>query len=165
MSQRNTIAREVTVTGTALHAGVAVTMILSPAPSGQGVVFRRGPKEIPARYDLVGETRLGTVIEKDGVRVGVIEHLMAAIAGAGLDDVNVSLDGPEPPILDGSAAPLVADWSADPAAAWSTALSLRRKAHAPGGAMLATLPKILCSFTIRCAPTCTGLTPAPPNMK
>jgi UDP-3-O-[3-hydroxymyristoyl] N-acetylglucosamine deacetylase len=103
MSQRNTIAREVTVTGTALHAGVAVTMILSPAPSGQGVVFRRGPKEIPARYDLVGETRLGTVIEKDGVRVGVIEHLMAAIAGAGLDDVNVSLDGPEPPILDGDA--------------------------------------------------------------
>jgi UDP-3-O-[3-hydroxymyristoyl] N-acetylglucosamine deacetylase len=103
MSQRNTIAREVTVTGTALHAGVAVTMILSPAPSGQGVVFRRGAAEIPARYDLVGETRLGTVIEKDGVRVGVIEHLMAAIAGAGLDDVNVSLDGPEPPILDGDA--------------------------------------------------------------
>jgi UDP-3-O-[3-hydroxymyristoyl] N-acetylglucosamine deacetylase len=78
-------------------------MILSPAPSGQGVVFRRGAAEIPARYDLVGETRLGTVIEKDGVRVGVIEHLMAAIAGAGLDDVNVSLDGPEPPILDGDA--------------------------------------------------------------
>jgi UDP-3-O-[3-hydroxymyristoyl] N-acetylglucosamine deacetylase len=103
MSQRNTIAREVTVTGTALHAGVAVTMILSPAPSGHGVVFRRGAAEIPARYDLVGETRLGTVIEKDGVRVGVIEHLMAAIAGAGLDDVNVSLDGPEPPILDGDA--------------------------------------------------------------
>ena len=103
MSQRNTIAREVTATGTALHAGVAITMILSPAPSGQGVVFRRGATEIPARYDLVGETRLGTVIEKDGVRVGVIEHLMAAIAGAGLDDVNVSLDGPEPPILDGDA--------------------------------------------------------------
>jgi UDP-3-O-[3-hydroxymyristoyl] N-acetylglucosamine deacetylase len=103
MSERNTIAREVVVTGTALHAGVAITMVLSPARSGQGVVFRRGAAEIPARYDLVGETRLGTVIEKDGVRVGVIEHLMAAIAGAGLDDVNVSLDGPEPPILDGDA--------------------------------------------------------------
>src|ERR1700722_6055893 len=103
MSQRNTIAREVTVTGTALHAGVAVTMILSPARSGQGVVFRRGATEIPARYDLVGETRLGTVTEKDGVRVGVIEHLMAAVAGAGLDDLTVTLDGPEPPILDGDA--------------------------------------------------------------
>ena len=78
-------------------------MILSPAPPGQGVVFRRDGAEIPARYDLVAETRLGTVIEKNGVRVGVIEHLMAAIAGAGLDDVNVDLNGPEPPILDGDA--------------------------------------------------------------
>ena len=103
MSERNTITREVTVTGTALHAGTAVTMVLSPASAGQGVVFRRDGMEIPARYDLVGETRLGTVIETNGVRVGVIEHLMAAIAGAGLDDVNVSLDGPEPPILDGDA--------------------------------------------------------------
>ena len=103
MSRRNTIAREVTVTGTALHAGTAVTMILSPAPPGQGVVFRRAGAEIPARYDFVTETRFGTVIEKNGVRVGVIEHLMAAIAGAELDDVNVGLDGPEPPILDGDA--------------------------------------------------------------
>lgn len=103
MSERNTLARELKVTGTALHAGVPVTMILSPAPPGQGVCFRRDGMELPARYDLVGETRLGTVIEKDSVRVGVIEHLMAAIAGAGLDDVTVSLDGPEPPILDGDA--------------------------------------------------------------
>jgi len=103
MSERNTIAREIAITGTALHAGTPVTMILSPAPAGQGVVFQRDGAMIPARYDLVGETRLGTVIEKNGVKVGVIEHLMAAIAGAGLDDVNVSLDGPEPPILDGDA--------------------------------------------------------------
>jgi len=51
----------------------------------------------------VSETRLGTVLEKDGVRVGVVEHLMAAVAGAGLDDLTVTLDGPEPPILDGDA--------------------------------------------------------------
>jgi UDP-3-O-[3-hydroxymyristoyl] N-acetylglucosamine deacetylase len=51
----------------------------------------------------VGETRLGTVLEKDGARVGVVEHLMAAVAGAGLDDLTVVLDGPEPPILDGDA--------------------------------------------------------------
>ena len=103
MSRRNTIGREVKVTGTALHAGTVVTMILSPAPAGQGVTFRRDGAEIPARYDLVAETRLGTVIERSGIRVGVIEHLMAALAGAGLDDVNVDLDGPEPPILDGDA--------------------------------------------------------------
>src|SRR5580704_4120649 len=98
MPPRQTLAREITATGIALHAGVTVRMTLSPAPAGQGVLFRQsdsGGAEIPARYDLVGETRLGTVIEKDGARVGVIEHLMAAIAGAGLDDVNVSLDGPE----------------------------------------------------------------------
>jgi UDP-3-O-[3-hydroxymyristoyl] N-acetylglucosamine deacetylase len=106
MSFRNTLARDLTISGTALHAGVPVTMTLSPAPPEQGVLFRRSDKggaTIPARYDLVGETRLGTVIEQDGVSVGVIEHLMAAVAGAGLDDLTVTLDGPEPPILDGDA--------------------------------------------------------------
>ena len=106
MSFRNTLSREITISGTALHAGTLVTMTLSPAPAEQGVLFRRldlGGAEIPARYDLVGETRLGTVIEKDGAKVGVIEHLMAAVAGAELDDLTVCLDGPEPPILDGDA--------------------------------------------------------------
>jgi UDP-3-O-[3-hydroxymyristoyl] N-acetylglucosamine deacetylase len=51
----------------------------------------------------VGETRLGTVLDADGVSVGVVEHLMAAIAGAEIDDLLVTLDGPEPPILDGDA--------------------------------------------------------------
>jgi UDP-3-O-[3-hydroxymyristoyl] N-acetylglucosamine deacetylase len=106
MSPRLTLARPVTASGTALHAGSKVTMTLSPAPAGQGVLFVRadlGGAQIPARYDLVGETRLGTVLEKDGVRVGVVEHLMAAVAGAGIDDLTVTLDGPEPPILDGDA--------------------------------------------------------------
>jgi UDP-3-O-[3-hydroxymyristoyl] N-acetylglucosamine deacetylase len=106
MTPRQTLAREITTSGIALHAGVTVTMTLSPAPPGAGVLFRRadlGGREIPARYDLVGETRLGTVIQKDGVSVGVIEHLMAAVAGAGVDDLIVVLDGPEPPILDGDA--------------------------------------------------------------
>jgi UDP-3-O-[3-hydroxymyristoyl] N-acetylglucosamine deacetylase len=102
---RQTLRRAVTVTGTALHAGVAVRMTLSPAPAGQGVVFRRSDlgADIPALYDRVVETRLGTVIEQDGARVGVIEHLMAAVAGLEIDDLTVTLDGPEPPILDGDA--------------------------------------------------------------
>jgi UDP-3-O-[3-hydroxymyristoyl] N-acetylglucosamine deacetylase len=80
-------------------------MTLKPAETGQGVVFRRTDRDcdIPARYDHVAETRLGTVIAKDGVSVGVIEHLMAAVAGAEIDDLIVELDGPEPPILDGDA--------------------------------------------------------------
>jgi UDP-3-O-[3-hydroxymyristoyl] N-acetylglucosamine deacetylase len=105
MSPRRTIARAVTVSGTALHAGVPVTMTLSPAASGSGVVFRRADLkvDIPARYDLVSETRLGTVIGQGSAKVGVVEHLMAAAAGAEIDDLLVSLDGPEPPILDGDA--------------------------------------------------------------
>jgi UDP-3-O-[3-hydroxymyristoyl] N-acetylglucosamine deacetylase len=103
---RHTIARAITASGIALHAGARITMILSPAPAGQGIMFVRadlGGARIPARYDLVSETRLGTVLEKDGASVGVVEHLMAAVAGAGVDDLIVTLDGPEPPILDGDA--------------------------------------------------------------
>jgi UDP-3-O-[3-hydroxymyristoyl] N-acetylglucosamine deacetylase len=106
MASRRTIAHEITASGIALHAGVTVTMTLAAAEAGQGVVFvraDRGGKRIPALYDHVSETRLGTVLEKDGARVGVVEHLMAAVAGAEIDDLTVTLDGPEPPILDGDA--------------------------------------------------------------
>jgi len=71
-----------------------------------GIVFRRddlGGAQIPARYDRVQETRLGTVIATNGASVAVIEHLMAAVFGAGIDDLVIALDGPEPPILDGDA--------------------------------------------------------------
>ena len=90
----------------ALHAGCRVRAALLPATAGQGIVFRRsdlGGTQIPARYDRVRETRLGTVISEGPASVGVIEHVMAAIFGAGIDDLIVSLDGPEPPILDGDA--------------------------------------------------------------
>ena len=102
---RRTIASEVSVTGTALHAGGTVRMTLSPALPGTGVLFRRSDLglDIPARFDRVGETNLGTVIAQGGASVGVVEHLMAAVAGAEIDDLRVILDGPEPPILDGDA--------------------------------------------------------------
>jgi UDP-3-O-[3-hydroxymyristoyl] N-acetylglucosamine deacetylase len=104
---RRTIAADVEAEGAALHAGASVHMRLSPAAPGSGVVFRRSDlsnAEIRARYDRVSETRLGTVIgEAPGASAGVIEHLMAAIAGAEIDDLAVTLDGPEPPILDGDA--------------------------------------------------------------
>jgi UDP-3-O-[3-hydroxymyristoyl] N-acetylglucosamine deacetylase len=105
MTARRTIARTVTATGTALHAGVPVTMGLALAAAGSGIVFRRADlgTDIPARFDLVSETRLGTVIGTGSAKVGVVEHLMAAIAGAEIDDLLVILDGPEPPILDGDA--------------------------------------------------------------
>src|SRR3954447_4095703 len=102
---RRTLAREIEIEGIALHAGKSVRMRLVPAVAKSDIVFYRsnlssGP--IPARFDRVTETRLGTVIADDaGASVGVIEHLMAAIAGAEIDDLTVLLDGPEPPILDG----------------------------------------------------------------
>ena len=105
MTMRRTIAHEVTASGIALHSGVPVTMRLSPAPTGHGIVFRRADigADIPARFDQVSETRLGTVIGSGQAKVGVVEHLMAAAAGAEIDDLLVTLDGPEPPILDGDA--------------------------------------------------------------
>ncbi|HWY63586.1 MAG TPA: UDP-3-O-acyl-N-acetylglucosamine deacetylase [Rhizomicrobium sp.] len=105
MTLRRTLAHPVTASGTALHSGVPVTMTLSPAATGSGIIFRRADLniDIPARYDLVSETRLGTVIGSGSAKVGVVEHLMAAAAGLEIDDLLVSLDGPEPPILDGDA--------------------------------------------------------------
>jgi len=105
MTMRRTIAHEVSATGIALHSGVPVTMRLSPASSGHGIIFRRADlnADIPARFDQVSETRLGTVIGSGEAKVGVVEHLMAAAAGAEIDDLLVTLDGPEPPILDGDA--------------------------------------------------------------
>jgi UDP-3-O-[3-hydroxymyristoyl] N-acetylglucosamine deacetylase len=104
---RRTIAKEIATEGVALHAGSTVRMTLAPTSAGAGIRFRRddlGNVQIPARFDNVSETRLGTVIsDGTGVTVGVIEHLMAALAGAEIDDLLVTLDGPEPPILDGDA--------------------------------------------------------------
>jgi len=105
MAPRKTITCEVTAKGVALHAGQTVHMVLKPATEGQGILFHRTDlgRTIAAHYAHVGETRLGTVIAQDGASVGVIEHLMAAIAGAEIDDLTIELDGPEPPILDGDA--------------------------------------------------------------
>jgi UDP-3-O-[3-hydroxymyristoyl] N-acetylglucosamine deacetylase len=103
---RRTILHETGCEGVALHTGCRVCATLLPADAGQGILFRRddlGGKEIPARYDCVTETRLGTVIAEGDASVAVVEHLMAAIFGAGLDDLTVVLDGPEPPILAGDA--------------------------------------------------------------
>ncbi len=109
---RRTIAREVGCDGVTLHTGQVVHMSLAPAAMGSGIVFRRsdlGHREIAARYGNVIGARLGTVIgDGTGLTVGVIEHLMAALAGVEIDDLIVTLDGPEPPILDGDALGYVA---------------------------------------------------------
>lgn len=88
-------------------------MCLRPAPASTGIVFKRidvprGQQKVPARYDFVADSRLGTTLVNDkGVEVATIEHLMAAFAGSGIDNVLVELDSPEVPVMDGSAAPFI----------------------------------------------------------
>jgi UDP-3-O-[3-hydroxymyristoyl] N-acetylglucosamine deacetylase len=108
MAKRRTLEGEVFADGVTLHAGVPVHMRLSPAPPGDGIVFRRrdvpGSAFIPALWSNVAETRLGTVLKgPDGTSVGVVEHLLSAASGIGIDDCLIEIDGPEPPILDGDA--------------------------------------------------------------
>lgn len=108
--RRRTLKASIGCVGTGLHSGRRVSVMLRPAAPGTGIVFRRtdAAVEIPARWDLVTDTRLCTAIsspDAPDVAVGTIEHLMAAFAGAGVDDAIVELDAAELPILDGSATP------------------------------------------------------------
>jgi len=105
---RRTLAGEVCIEGIALHAGVRTKARLHPAEPDTGIVFQRcdlpAGHPIPALWSNVTETQLGTVVtNEDGATIGVIEHLMSALAGADIDDCLVEVDGPEPPILDGDA--------------------------------------------------------------
>lgn len=111
MLRQRTLKTAIRATGVGLHSGAKVYMTLRPAAENSGVTFRRidldVPKDIPADAELVGETMLGTTLIKDGVKVATVEHLMSALAGLGIDNLNVDLSAPEVPIMDGSAGPFV----------------------------------------------------------
>lgn len=96
-----------TFSGKGLHTGVLVTMTVNPAPADHGIVFRRtdveGTPTIPALCEYVTDTSRGTTIERDGVRVSTIEHIMSALWTLGVDNALIDIDGPETPIMDGSA--------------------------------------------------------------
>ena len=108
---QQTLNGRISCFGIALHSGSRVTMTLCPAEPDTGIVFVRtdlegGGARIPARWDNVVCTRLCTTISNsEGLRVATIEHLMAALYGSGIDNAVVELNGPEVPIMDGSAAP------------------------------------------------------------
>ena len=97
-------------TGTGLHGGRAVNVTLHPAIEGTGIVFRRTDLavDILARFDAVCDTRLCTVLaaaDRRDVTIGTVEHLMAALSASGIANIVVEVDGPEMPVLDGSAEP------------------------------------------------------------
>jgi len=110
---QNTVKTTVSLTGIGLHSGKDIKLSISPADENTGIVFVRTDisdldNVIPARWDMVVDTRLCTVIgNKDGITVGTIEHLMSALRGCNIDNACIDLNGPEVPVMDGSAMPFV----------------------------------------------------------
>ncbi len=112
-SPQHTVAATTVLSGVGIHSGQIVTVEIRPAAAGAGIVFLRTDETVrdpvvPARAEAVADTRLGTTLANAaGVSVATVEHLMAAFAGLEIDNAVVAIDGPEAPIMDGSAAPFV----------------------------------------------------------
>ena len=106
MRLQNTLKDEIFISGQGLHTGRNISMRLRPAPSNTGVVFIRTDKgnvRIKASVSTVSDTTFATTLTSEGVRIGTVEHLLAALAGLNVDNVYVEINGPEVPIMDGSA--------------------------------------------------------------
>ncbi len=111
-SVQTTVKTAITFVGCGLHSGKPVRMTIRPAMAEHGIWFQRVDLDtapmIPARWDVVRQSPLcTTLVGENGVTVGTVEHVMAALAGCGVHNVLVEIDGPEVPILDGSAVPFV----------------------------------------------------------
>ncbi len=110
MKQR-TLAREVSITGSALHTGEAVTLTIKPAPVDQGVVFKRidlhGAPELRPRVDQITDLVRATTIQNGHAKIHTVEHILSALHGCGVDNVTIEMNASEPPIMDGSARPYV----------------------------------------------------------
>ena len=111
MIRQRTLKSIVKATGVGLHGGRKVTLVLRPAAPDTGIVFHRvdldPPLSLPADPYAVCDTRMCSGLEKNGEKVGTVEHLMSALAGLGIDNAYIELTAPEVPIMDGSAGPFV----------------------------------------------------------
>jgi UDP-3-O-[3-hydroxymyristoyl] N-acetylglucosamine deacetylase len=111
--RQTTLRKPAELSGIGVHSGLPVSLTLHPAEAGAGIVFLRtdgdGEREIRAEARAVTSTEFATVLgDESGAAVSTIEHVMAAFYGLGVDNATIELDGPEMPILDGSAAPFTA---------------------------------------------------------
>jgi len=106
--RQRTFKQRATLSGIGLHSGAAVRLTLAPAPIDTGLVFIRDGMEIPALSEFVIDTTLNTSLGRENVRISTVEHLLAALAGCGIDNACIEVEGPEVPIADGSADPFVA---------------------------------------------------------
>lgn len=111
MIKQRTLKNTIRATGVGVHSGKKVYLTLRPAPVNTGIVFQRVdldvPVLIPARSEFVGDTALSTTLTKDGVNISTVEHLLAALAGLGIDNAFIDVNNAEVPIMDGSAGPFV----------------------------------------------------------
>ena len=111
--RQQTLKNATSCTGVGLHGGETVTLTLKPAGTNTGIVFHRMDIDgvhalVPARWDNVIDTRMCSVLGNDhGVTIGTVEHVMAALAGCGIDNVEIEVDRSEVPIMDGSSEPFV----------------------------------------------------------
>ena len=111
MLKQRTLRNPIKAVGIGLHTGKNITMELIPAKINSGITFIRTDIDetvlIPAIAENVGDTSLSTALIKDGIKISTIEHLLSAIAGLGVDNCLIKVDGPEVPIMDGSSSPFV----------------------------------------------------------
>lgn len=111
MLRQRTISKAVSTKGIGLHSGRLVEITLRPAAPNSGITFHRidlpTVVDIPAQAHLVGGTTMASVLQKDGVRVSTVEHLMSALAGLGIDNLHIDISAEEIPIMDGSAGTFV----------------------------------------------------------
>lgn len=112
MLKQRTLKQHIKVTGIGLHSGKKVTLVLRPAPANSGIVYCRTDLKQSVYFkldaNLVRDTMLCTcLINDDGVRISTVEHLNAAIASLGLDNLLIEIDAPEVPIMDGSSSPFI----------------------------------------------------------
>jgi UDP-3-O-[3-hydroxymyristoyl] N-acetylglucosamine deacetylase/3-hydroxyacyl-[acyl-carrier-protein] dehydratase len=111
MKQR-TLARAVSIKGTGLHTGNPVQLTFKPAPANHGLVFKRldlhGQPEVHPRIESVGDLVRNTTVQEGHTKVHLVEHVLSALHGCGIDNAVIEMDASEPPIMDGSARPFVA---------------------------------------------------------
>src|SRR6201993_4510135 len=112
-SRQTTLRAQASVAGVGVHSGLPVTLTLGPAPVDAGLIFVRtglegSDREVLATADQVVATDFATVLgDRNGPLVSTAEHVLAALRGMGVDNATIEIDGPEVPIMDGSAAPFV----------------------------------------------------------
>ncbi|MGZ5819411.1 MAG: UDP-3-O-acyl-N-acetylglucosamine deacetylase [Burkholderiaceae bacterium] len=111
MLKQRTVKQLVTTIGVGLHSGTKVSLTMRPAAPDTGIVFRRvdldPPVDLPAMATIVGDTRMASTLDINGVKVSTVEHLMSACAGLGIDNLYVDVTAEEIPIMDGSASSFV----------------------------------------------------------